>query len=102
MIDGRFIKVEKYLIEQIYNTVSDLKMQLDSLEMMINKTKMENSDRQRTITEFINLEYTIGKYHAYLSMLNDHELFESFARLHDANKPIINRCFSMMENLYKL
>ena len=94
--------MEKYLIEQIHKTVSDLKMQLDSLETMINKTKVEKYDRHRIITGFINLEYTMGKYHAYLSMLDDHELFESFARLHDANKPVIDRCFHVMENLYKL
>lgn len=83
--------MEKFLIDQILNIVSDIDSSIDILQK-VNGT--------RKITEYLNIEHGIGKYHAFLECLEEINLDE-FVRISDLTKQRIDKAFRKLEEIYQ-
>ena len=83
--------MEKFLIDQILNIVSDIDSSINILQK-VNGT--------RKITEYLNIEHGIGKYHAFLECLEEINLDE-FVRISDLTKQRIDKAFRKLEEIYQ-
>lgn len=81
--------MEKFLIDQILKLVSDIDSSIDTLQK-VNGT--------RKITEYLNIEHGIGKYHAFIECLEEINLDE-FVRTHDLTKQRIDKAFGKLEEI---
>ena len=59
--------MEKFLIDQILKIVSDIDLYIDNLQQM---------SGTRRITEYLNIEHDMGKYHAFIECLEEINLDE--------------------------
>lgn len=83
--------MEKFLIDQILKIVSDIDLYIDNLQQM---------SGTRRITEYLNIEHSIGKYHAFMECLEESNLDE-FIRIHDLTKQKVNDVFGKLEKIYQ-
>lgn len=83
--------MEKFLIDQILKIVSDIDLYIDNLQQM---------SGIRRITEYLNIEHSIGKYHAFMECLEEINLDE-FVRTHDLTKQKIDNAFGKLEKIYQ-
>lgn len=51
------------------------------------------------ITRLLNAEYSIGKFHAYLDMLQEVDM-EAFCMIHDETRATVTRVMELLQNLY--
>ena len=83
--------MEKFLIDQILKIVSDIDLCIDNLQ------KVNGS---RKITEYLNIEHGIGKYHGFLECLEETNLDE-FVRVYDLTKQKIDCAIGKLEEIYQ-
>lgn len=83
--------MEKFLIDQILNIVSDIDSSIDILQKVNGTSK---------ITEYLNIEHGIGKYHASLECLEEINLDE-FVWISDLTKQRIDKAFRKLEEIYQ-
>lgn len=83
--------MEKFLIDQILKIVSDIDLYIDNLQQM---------NGTRRITEYLNIEHGIGKYHAFMECLEESNLDE-FIRIHDLTKQKVNDALEKLEEIYQ-
>lgn len=83
--------MEKFLIDQILKIVSDI-------ELSAENSQKENGIRK--ITEYLNIEYGIGKYHGFLECLEEINLDE-FVRIYDLTKQRIDYALEKLEEIYQ-
>ena len=83
--------MEKFLIDQILKLVSDIDSSIDTLQK-VNGT--------RKITEYLNIEHGIGKYHAFTDCLEEINLDE-FVRIYDSTKQRIDNALGKLEEIYQ-
>lgn len=51
------------------------------------------------ITRLLNAEHSIGKFHAYLDVLQEVDM-EAFCMIHDETRATITRVMELLQNLY--
>lgn len=83
--------MEKFLIDQILKIVSDIDLYIDNLQQM--------SDTRR-ITEYLNIEHGMGKYHAFMECLEESNPDE-FIRIHDLTKQKVNNALKKLKEIYQ-
>ncbi len=83
--------MENFLINQILKTVSDIGLYIDNTQQM---------SGTRKITEYLNIEHSMGKYHAFMECLEETNLDE-FIRIHDLTKQKMNAVLVNLEELYQ-
>lgn len=83
--------MEKFLIDQILKLVSDIDSSIDTLQK-VNGT--------RKITEYLNIEHGIGKYHAFIECLEEINLDE-FVRIHNLTNQKVNNALKKLEEIYQ-
>lgn len=83
--------MEKFLIDQILKIVSDIDLSIDNLQQMRGT---------RRTTEYLNIEHSMGKYHAFMECLEESNLDE-FIRIHDLTKQKMNTALVKLEELYQ-
>lgn len=84
--------MEKFLIDQILKIVSDIDLSINNLQQM---------SGTRKITEYLNIEHSMGKYHAFMECLEETNLDE-YIRIHDLTKQKMNAVLEKLEELYQL
>lgn len=82
--------MENFLIEQIIKIVSDIESYTN---------KIDEVHGQRRITEYLNIEHNIGKYHGFLECLEEINI-EEFVRIHDLTHRKIDRALKKLETIY--
>ncbi len=83
--------MEKFLIDQILKIVSDIGLCMDNLQQM---------SGTRKITEYLNIEHGMGKYHAFMECLEESNL-EEFIRIHDLTNQTTNIALGKLEEIYQ-
>jgi len=83
--------MEKFLIDHILKLVFDIDSSIDTLQK-VNGT--------RKITEYLNIEHGIGKYHAFIECLEEINLDE-FVRIYDSTKQRIDNALGKLEEIYQ-
>ncbi len=83
--------MEKFLIDQILKIVSDIGLYMDNLQQM---------SGTRKITEYLNIEHSMGKYHAFMECLEELNIDE-FVRIHDLTKQKTNIALEKLEEIYQ-
>lgn len=83
--------MEKFLIDQILKVVSDIDLSIDTLQKANGTGK---------ITEYLNIEHSIGKYHAFIECLEEINLDE-FVRIYDSTKQRIDNALGKLEEIYQ-
>jgi len=83
--------MEKFLIDQILKIVSDIGLYLDNLQQM---------SGTRRITEYLNIEHSMGKYHAFMESLEESNLDE-FIRIYDLTKQKMDDALEKLEEIYQ-
>lgn len=83
--------MEKFLIDQILKIVSDIDLYIDNLQQM---------SGTRRITEYLNIEYDMGKYHAFIECLEEINLDE-FVRIHNLTNQKVNNALKKLEEIYQ-
>lgn len=83
--------MEKFLIDQILKIVSDIGLYIDNLQQI---------SGTRRIIEYLNIEYSMGKYHAFMKCLEESNLDE-FIRIHDLTNRKINGALKKLEEIYQ-
>ena len=58
-------------------------------------------DRRKNVTHFINAIHGMGKYHAYMDILEDLDM-EQLVKCHDRCKDDCNKVLQGMEKLYQM
>lgn len=83
--------MEKFLIDHILKIVSDIDLYIDNVQHM---------SSTRKITEYLNIEHSMGKYHAFMECLEESNLDE-FIRIHDSTKHKTNAALEKLEEIYQ-
>jgi len=83
--------MEKFLIDQILKIVSDIDLYIDNLQQM---------SGTRRITEYLNIEHDMGKYHAFIECLEEINLDE-FVRIHNLTNQKVNNALKKLEEIYQ-
>jgi ribosomal protein L12E/L44/L45/RPP1/RPP2 len=83
--------MEKFLIGQILKIVSDIDLYIDNLQQM---------SGTRRITEYLNIEHDMGKYHAFIECLEEINLDE-FVRIHNLTNQKVNNALKKLEEIYQ-
>ena len=83
--------MEKFLIDQILKIVSDIDLYIDNLPQM---------SGTRRITEYLNIEHDMGKYHAFIECLEEINLDE-FVRIHNLTNQKVNNALKKLEEIYQ-
>ena len=83
--------MEKFLIDQILKIVSDIDLYIDNLQQM---------SGTRRITEYLNIEHDMGKYHAFIECLDEINLDE-FVRIHNLTNQKVNNALKKLEEIYQ-
>lgn len=91
--NGRNVIPKKELMEELENKISEA---IQTALKYSKKVKDKND-----ITDILNTEYWMGKYHAYEFLMSDLD-FESFVELHLHNKyrDTWNECQHAIDKLY--
>lgn len=84
------MSMEKFLFAAMRKVCSDIDVAMNNLE---------KSSGTRRITEYMNIEHGIGKFHGYLEVLEEINL-DKFARAHTMFSPRIERALKALEGLY--
>lgn len=82
--------MEKFLIEQIMKTISDISLYVDNVETF---------NGTRKITEYLNIESSIGKYHGFMKCLKEINL-DKFVEIHDLTYLKIDKALKKLEEIY--
>lgn len=83
--------MEKFLIDQILKIISDIDLYIDNLQQI---------SGTRRITEYLNIEHSMGKYHAFMECLEESNLDE-FTRIYDLTKEKTNNALKKLEEIYQ-
>lgn len=83
--------MENFLIDQILKIVSDIDLYIDNLQQM---------SGTRRITEYLNIEHDMGKYHAFIECLEEINLDE-FVRIHNLTNQKVNNALKKLEEIYQ-
>ena len=83
--------MEKFLIDQILKIISDIDLYIDNLQQI---------SGTRRITEYLNIEHSMGKYHAFMECLEESNLDE-FVRIYDLTKQKANDALKKLEEIYQ-
>lgn len=83
--------MEKFLIDQILKIISDIDLYIDNLQQM---------SGTRRITEYLNIEHDMGKYHAFIECLEEINLDE-FVRIHNLTNQKVNNALKKLEEIYQ-
>ena len=79
------------LVDKIHESMSAAVAAIESI----------GEDRRSNITHFINAEYNIGKYHAYMNVMEDLNI-ETFVMCHEKYKEDWHKVMQGMEKLYQM
>ena len=83
--------MEKFLVDQILKIVSDISLYMDNVQQM---------SGTRKITEYLNIEHSMGKYHAFMECLEESNLDE-FTRIYDLTNQKTNDALKKLEEIYQ-
>lgn len=83
--------MEKFLVDHVLKTVQDIEASID---------KLEKSAGTRRITEYLNIEHGIGKYHAYMDCLEELNI-DKWAELHTRVEKKIKKALAQIEGIYQ-
>ena len=84
--------MEKFLVDNILKTVQDIE---------VNVANAEKSTGTRRITEYLNIEHGIGKYHAYMECLEEVDV-NKWAELHTRTEGKIKKALTQIEGIYQV
>ena len=83
-------QIKNFIIENIFKVASDVSLYIDNIKRNTGTNK---------ITEFINIAHCVGKYHGYMSCLEEIDIDE-FSRIYTLTEDKINKAMNAMEGLY--
>lgn len=84
--------MEKFLADNILKTVQDIEVSI---------ANVEKSAGTRCITEYLNIEHGIGKYHAYMDCLEEVDI-DKWAELHTQTEGRIKKALAQIEGIYQV
>lgn len=74
---------------------------MKSVEAAVKEIEAVGENRKADTTHFINAEYNMGMYHAYMSILEDLDM-EQFVKCFDCCKADCEKVLQGIEKLYQL
>lgn len=83
--------MRQFLITEIMKARQDIPLHMEKLDKATGTMRM---------TEYLNLEYEIGRYHAYLNCMEELDI-EKFSYLHTLCQPVIDKALEKLEGIYK-
>lgn len=82
--------MEQFLIGQIIEVIKNIELYVDNVETL---------QGTRKITEYMNIEHGIGKYHAFMECLEEINI-DKWIELHTRYESKINKALEKLETLY--
>ncbi len=83
--------MKEFLVDHVLKTVQDIDTSI---------CKLEKSAGTRRITEYLNIEHGIGKYHAYMDCLEEMDI-DKWAELHTRFEGKIKNAMKQIEGIYQ-
>lgn len=74
---------------------------MKSIETAVKEIEAVGENRKADTTHFINASHSMGKYNAYMDILEDLDM-EQLVKCHDRCKDDCNKVLQGMEKLYQL
>lgn len=74
---------------------------IGSIETAVKEIESVGKNREADTTHFINASHSMGKYHAYMDILEDLDM-EQFVKCYDRCKDDCDKVLQGMEKLYQM